>query len=64
MKKMFGVFRREAEAQGEEVPPPLTPEQIARVREVALEKGRQLRLPESQARLLADSLVGSLATTA
>jgi hypothetical protein len=64
VKKMFKKFRREGEAKGEKLPPPLTHEQIMRVRELALEKGRQLELSQSQAGLLADSLVGSLATTA
>ncbi len=40
----------------------LTAAQLAEVRSVALEKARQLKLPESQATLLADSLVGRLAT--
>lgn len=62
VKKMFKKFRREEEATGEKPPPPLTGEQISRVRELALEKGRQLRLPENQAELLADSLAGSLVT--
>jgi hypothetical protein len=63
VKKMFDKFRREGEAKGKTLPPPLTREQIVRVREIALEKGRQLQLSPSQAGLLADSLVGSLATT-
>jgi hypothetical protein len=62
--KMFKKFRREERATGGKLPPPLTREQIARVRVLALEKGRQLRLSEDQAGLLADSLVGSLATAA
>jgi hypothetical protein len=64
VKKMFTKFRREGEERGETLPPPLTREQIGRVREIALEKARQLELAPNQAGLLADSLVGSLATTA
>jgi uncharacterized cupredoxin-like copper-binding protein len=64
VKKMFKKFRAEAEAKGEKVPRPLTREQIGQVRELALEKGRQLQLAPDQAGLLADSLAGSLATTA
>ena len=64
VKKVFKKFRSEAEAKGEQLPPPLTREQIGRVRELALEKGRQLQLSPDQAGLLADSLAGSLATTA
>jgi hypothetical protein len=40
----------------------LTDEQLEQVRVFALEKAKQLRLPEAKAKLLADSLVGSLAT--
>jgi hypothetical protein len=64
VKKMFKKFRREGEAKGEKLPPPLTREQIGRVRELALEKARQLKLSPNQAGLLADSLAGSLAMTA
>jgi len=64
VKKIFKKFRSEAEAKGEKVPPPLTREQIGQVKELALEKGRQLQLTPDQAELLADSLAGSLATTA
>jgi hypothetical protein len=64
VKKMFKRFRSEGEAKGERLPPPLTREQIGRVRELVLEKGRQLQLPPNQAELLADSLTGSLVTSA
>jgi hypothetical protein len=43
-------------------PPELTDEQLQQVRAFALEKARQLNLSEAKAALLADSLVGSLAT--
>ena len=39
----------------------LTPEQMRQVHETAREKARQCNLPEAQAELLADSLVGKLA---
>lgn len=42
----------------------LTPDQLEEVRDLALEKARQLELPEAKAVLLADALVGSLATGA
>lgn len=42
--------------------PELTDEQLEQVREFAIEKAKQLKLPEDKAELLADSLVGSLAT--
>lgn len=41
----------------------LTDEQLAQVRELALAKATQLQLPETKAELLADALVGSLATS-
>jgi hypothetical protein len=40
----------------------LTDEQLAEVRELAIEKAKQLKLSDDKAELLADSLVGSLAT--
>jgi hypothetical protein len=43
-------------------PVELTDEQLEQVREFALEKAKQLKLPDAKAELLADSLVGSLAT--
>ena len=43
-------------------PPQLTDEQLEQVRAVALEKALLLKLPDAKAQLLADSLVGSLAT--
>jgi hypothetical protein len=42
--------------------PELTDEQLEEVRKLALQKARQLKLPDAKAKLLADSLVGSLAT--
>jgi hypothetical protein len=43
-------------------PPELTDEQLEQVRALALEKATQLKLAPDKAELLADSLVGSLAT--
>ena len=40
----------------------LTDEQLEQVRALAIEKAKQLKLPDDKAQLLADSLVGSLAT--
>ncbi len=39
---------------------PLRPDQLVEVRRVAFEKARQLNLPEAQATILADAMVGSL----
>ena len=43
------------------VPPTLTKEQLAQIYEVALQKARDLKLSESRATLLADSVIGTLA---
>ena len=43
-------------------PSELTDEQLEQVRELALEKAKQLKLAPDKAELLADSLVGSLAS--
>jgi len=50
------------EEQAAEPVPELTDEQLEQVRALAVEKARSLRLSEERAELLADSLVGSLAT--
>ena len=42
--------------------PELTDEQLDQVRTLALEKAKQLKLSDAKAELLAESLVGSLAT--
>ncbi len=47
---------------GEPVPPELSDEQLEQVRDLAIEKAKQLKLSDEKAELLADSLVGSLAT--
>lgn len=39
---------------------PLTPEQLTRVRDLALDKARELDLDDDKAALLADAMVGSL----
>ncbi len=38
----------------------LSPAQLAEVRDIAFKKARQLKLPETQAAMLADSVVGGL----
>jgi hypothetical protein len=58
-KKLFKRFR--AADQGQPPVSPLTPEQLAHVRKLAFEKARLLKLPEPQAQLLAEAVVGSLA---
>jgi hypothetical protein len=63
VKRMFRKFRGGESPEGK-APPALTPQQLAQVRELALEKAQQLNLPPNQAGLLADSIVGSLAVTA
>lgn len=60
LDRIFG--KRGEAAAAEPKPPELSDEELVRVREVALEKAKLLKLPEAKAELLADSLVGSLAT--
>ncbi|MFI7150133.1 hypothetical protein ACIBO2_34870 [Nonomuraea sp. NPDC050022] len=61
-RTMRALLRRTAEAENDALPPvpPLTPEQLARVRMTAIEKTRQMDLPEDKAELLADAVIGSL----
>ena len=66
VRKMFKRFRpadggEEGEDAGGQAPPALTPEQLARVRQVAYETARRLNLAEGSAALLADSVVGGMA---
>ena len=61
------LFRRgkddekgKAEQEKAEPTPGLSPEQAAQVRDVAMARAHDLKLPESKARLLADAIVGGL----
>ena len=63
MKRVFKKFHH-AQDEPKQAPGGLGPEQIAQVRRLAFEKACQLKLPVEQASLLADSVVGSLVTTA
>jgi hypothetical protein len=65
------VFKRDAKPDAADAPaaaaaaaatPELTDEELERVRAIALEKAQQLRLPPDRAGLLADAIVGGLAT--
>jgi hypothetical protein len=53
---------KKGEAAADEPVPELTDAQLEQVRKFAVEKARSLKLSEERAGLLADSLVGSLAT--
>ncbi len=61
VRRMFGR-KAETTASGSDEAEiePLNREQLARVRELALRKGRELDLDETRAALLADAMVGSL----
>ncbi len=61
IKALFKKFRQ-PEADDKKKPAPLTPEQLVQVRRIAFNKARQLKLSEERAKLLADAVVGSLAT--
>jgi hypothetical protein len=64
------LFRRDDDAEDAATTTPpapdesaeLTDEQLEEVRRLAIQKAKQLKLPKEKAELLADSLVGSLAT--
>jgi hypothetical protein len=64
------LFRRDDDAEDAATTTPpapdesaeLTDEQLEEVRRLAIKKAKQLKLPKEKAELLADSLVGSLAT--
>jgi hypothetical protein len=56
------VGKKKDEEPAEEAVPELTDAQLEQVRALAVEKARSLKLSEERAELLADSLVGSLAT--
>jgi hypothetical protein len=60
LDRIFG--RKEPGAPAEPPPPELSEEQLGRVRALALEKARLLKLSDAKAELLADSIVGGLAT--
>ena len=55
------ILHRDGKEPAADVPE-LTDEQLAQVRTLAIEKAKQLRLSDDKAELLAESLVGSLAT--
>ena len=59
VRKMFKKFRP-SDSEVKKLPQ-LTADQLARVRRLAFERACQLKLPEAQAQLLADSLAGGLA---
>jgi hypothetical protein len=56
------LLRRNDDKPAEPEPADLTDDQLDQVRDFALQKAKQLKLPDAKAKLLADSLVGSLAT--
>ncbi|WNG47125.1 hypothetical protein F0U60_25615 [Archangium minus] len=60
-----GMFKKFKERMDKPKPkgPPLTPELLTRVRETTLQNASKLQLPQEQATMLADAVVGSLALT-
>jgi hypothetical protein len=61
VRRLFNRSAGRNEQEGEDAPMTLTPDQAREVRQVALARATDLGLPEEQARLLADSVVGGLA---
>jgi hypothetical protein len=60
LRRVLGTDDGDADAAA--APAPLSKEQLRAVRRVALERARRLALPEAQAELLADAMVGGLVT--
>jgi DNA replicative helicase MCM subunit Mcm2 (Cdc46/Mcm family) len=60
-KKMFKKLHSEDKKDNQ--PVALTADQLEEVRKLALKKARLLKLSDARAKLLADSIVGSLAVT-
>jgi hypothetical protein len=63
VKSMFKKYRSAEEKKEEPASTPLTLEQLKEVRKIAIAKARQLKLPESKAIKLADTLIAGLVTT-
>jgi hypothetical protein len=60
VKGWFGKFHPPADKKS---PAPLTPDQLEQVRKIAIQKAKQLKLSDKNTKLLADAIVGSLATS-
>jgi hypothetical protein len=60
VKGWFGKFHPKEDKKS---PPPLTPDQLEQVRKIARQKAKLLSLSDKNTKLLADAIVGSLATT-
>ncbi len=63
VKKMFKKFRSADSKPDAQVPAPLTKEQLAYVRQLAYEEANRLMRSDAKAHILADAIVGSLATS-
>jgi len=61
VRALFKKFRVTDKGDKDKKVSPLTSEQLQRVRTVAFDRAIQLKLSRTQAELLADSLIGSLA---
>ncbi len=61
IKALFNKFRQ-PEADHKKKAAALTAEQLAQVRKIAFNKARQLKLSEDRAKILAEAIVGNLAT--
>jgi hypothetical protein len=55
------LFRLSANGDGGPAPPALTSDQLRLVRDIALDRARALKVPDDEAVLLAEALVGRLA---
>ena len=74
IKRLFKPLKSKAEAAGADGgsgggskpaadPPPLSQQQLTKIRKLVYEKAKQFQLVDDQAALLADSMVGNLVVT-
>ena len=59
VKSWFNKFRQKDDKKSST---PLTSDQLEQVRKIAMKKAKQLKLSEKNTKLLADAIIGSLAT--
>jgi hypothetical protein len=60
VRRLFRRGRQDAKAPEKAAPVALSATQVEKVRELALARARDLKLPDNKARLLADAIVGGL----
>lgn len=61
-EKVKSWFNKLRQKDDKKSPTPLTSDQLEQVRKIAMKKAKQLKLSEKNTKLLADAIIGSLAT--